>query len=104
MDKDEAERIINKLPEPLRGELLPWAEVFQPETDLSWAKAMNPETDYLFKVTEPSGKTYEIFTDGRITGFSDGSTVDNRFHALTVSQQVQEYIKKALPIFQKEGQ
>ena len=26
MDKDEAERIINKLPDPLRSELLPWFE------------------------------------------------------------------------------
>lgn len=38
--------------------------------------------DLLFKIIEPSGKIYEIFPDGHIFGFADGSIVINRYPAL----------------------
>ena len=35
--------------------------------------------DLLFEVIEPSGKKYEIFTSGRISGFAEGSIICNLF-------------------------
>lgn len=39
----------------------------------------------LFKVVEPSGKEYEVFTDGKISGFATGSIVFNRYSPLLAS-------------------
>jgi hypothetical protein len=41
--------------------------------------------DLLFKVSEPSGRIYRVFTDGRILGFDEGAIVENRFHPLLAS-------------------
>lgn len=38
-------------------------------------------TDELFRVVEPSGKTYRVFTDGRIDGFEPGSVIANFFRS-----------------------
>jgi hypothetical protein len=35
-----------------------------------------------FRVIEPSGKTYHIYADGRITGFAEHATICNRIPCL----------------------
>lgn len=42
----------------------------------------------LFKVIEPSGKVYEIFTTGRIAGFPEHSIVINNFPALLAYESI----------------
>jgi hypothetical protein len=42
----------------------------------------------LFKVIDPSGKVYEIFATGRISGFPDDSIVINHFPALLAYESI----------------
>ena len=42
----------------------------------------------IFKITEPSGKIYRIFADGRAEGFEPGAVVCNYIPAVLASVEV----------------
>ena len=44
----------------------------------------------VFKVVEPSGKTYLIFADGHAEGFQPGAVICNRIPSLLVETAIKE--------------
>ena len=54
-----------------------------------------PNKELLIKITDPSGKSYEIFTDGSFSGFPDGSVIFNRSHALEVLAKLPKELRES---------
>ncbi len=50
------------------------------------------EAHEAIRITEPSGKTYRIFADGRIEGFQRGAVICNYIPAVLASAESKSHV------------